>query len=492
MRTWVLLLITALFLAGCTLAPKYERSPGEVPGEYRFQSLKGQPQPQLETLANLSWWEIFDDPALQGLIRTALAQNYDVRLAVARVAEARAAVGVSRSTWLPQVGGTALYQREKLSRTSVEPPLPPGTKVTDSLAQFNFDLFWEIDLFGRLRSLTAAAKADFFASRWGQRAVWATVVADVSRAYFELRTLDRQLEISQATLKSYQSSRRLVELRHQQGMVSKQDVAQVDALVHTAGAKIPDLERQIAQKENEICILLGLNPQPINRGKPLPELAVRAQVPAGLPSSLLERRPDIRQSEEVLIAANYRIGAARANFFPRITLTGLAGTQSVDLARLFTGPSSIWSIGPTLTLPFFTSGFNFYTLKATQSQQEQALILYQFTVRQAFREVADGLIAHTKFRDFRREQEALVGSYQLYSRLANMRYKGGIDSYLAVLDADRQLFTAELDLATVQRDQLLTLVQLYKALGGGWEAQARTPEAAPPVSRPAKTAGKKD
>ena len=302
------------------------------------------------------------------------------------------------------------------------------------------------------------------------------------------RTLDRQLEIARSTLASYEKSRRLVMLRHQRGMVSGQDVAQVDALVHTAGAKIPDLERQIGQKENEICILLGINPQPIRRGKPLPELVVRAQVPAGLPSALLERRPDIRQTEEVLIAANYRIGAARANFFPRITLTGFAGTQSADLGRLFTGPSSIWNIGPTLTLPIFTAGFNYYTLQATKAQKEQALILYQFTVRQAFREVSDGLLAHYKFHQFRQQQEALVRSYQKYSNLANKRYKGGIASYLAVLDADRQLFTAELDLAVVEQNQLLTLVQLYKALGGGWETEGKSRQAGLPVIHPANTA----
>ena len=452
--------------------------------EYRFQAEAGKPQPGLASLADLSWWEMFDDPALQGLTRTALANNYDVRLAVARVAEARAGVGVSRSFWLPQVGGTALFQREKLSRTSVNPPVPPGVSVVDSLAQFNFDLFWEIDLFGRLRSLSEAARSEFFASQWGQRAVWATVVADVARAYFELRTLDRQLEIARSTLASFKKSRHLVMLRHGRGLVSREDVAQADALVHTAGGKIPDLERQIGQKENQISILLGTNPQPIQRGKSLRELAVRLQVPAGLPSALLERRPDIRQSEAVLIATNYRIGAARANFFPRITLTGLAGTQSVDLGRLFSGPSSIWNIGPTLTLPIFTSGYNYFTLQATHAQQEQALILYQFTVRQAFREVSDGLLAHTKFQEFRQEQEALVHSYQVYSKTATRRYKGGLESFLSVLDADRQLFTAELDLAAVHRDQLLTLVQLYKALGGGWEPLRKPPDPAQSVPTP--------
>ncbi len=481
MKRLALFLIGTLLLSSC-LAPRYDRSPGEVPQDYRFQSLQGQPQPDLATLADLAWWEIFDDPALQNLIRTALAQSYDARLAIARVAESRAAVGVSRSLWLPQVGGTSLFQRDKRSRTSVNPPIPPEISVVDSLAQFNFDLFWEIDLFGRLRNLTKATQALFFASEWGQRAVWATLVADMARAYFELRTLDRQLEIARSTLVSYKNSQRLVMLRNKGGLVSKEDVAQANALVHTAGAKIPDLERQIAQKENQISILLGDNPQPIRRGKSLKELVVRPTVPAGLPSALLERRPDIRQSEEVLIATNYRIGAARANFFPRITLTGLAGTQSVDLGRLFTEPSSIWNIGPTMTLPIFTSGFNISTLRTTHAQQQQALILYQFTVRQAFREVSDGLVAHTKFKEFRREQEALVQSYQLYSKMANKRYKGGLESFLSVLDADRQLFTAELDLASVQLDQLLTVVQLYKALGGGWEPIRRPLDPSPPVS----------
>jgi outer membrane protein, multidrug efflux system len=483
MKRLSLLLLVSLFLCSC-LAPKYQRDPGEVPPEYRFQSQHGHPQPDLASLADLSWWRMFDDPALQGLINTALGQNYDARLALARVAEARAAVGTSRSFWLPQVGGRALYRRDKISRTSIYPPLPPGVPAVDSLAQFNFDLFWEVDLFGRLWNLTKAAQSEFFASEWGQKAVWATVVAEVARAYFELRTLDCQLEIARSTLQSFEKSRRLVLLRHDRGLVSREEVAQAEALVHTAGARIPDLERQIGQKENQFSLLLGNNPQTIPRGKSLRQLVVRPKVPAGLPSDLLERRPDIRQSEAVLQATNYRIGAARSNFFPRISLTGLAGTQSIDLTRLFTGPSSIWNIGPTLTLPIFTGGYNLSVLRATQAQQEQALVLYQFTVRQAFREVADGLVAHAKLREVRQEQEALVKSYQDYSSTAQKRFKGGMESFLTVLDADRQLFSTELELAAVQRDQLLTLVQLYKALGGGWQAGGRYAE----LSQPAPTA----
>jgi outer membrane protein, multidrug efflux system len=480
MRPVALLLCGVLLFSGCLLAPKYEREPEKVPQEYRFQSPAGQPQPGLKSLADLTWWELFQDPVLQDLIRQALLANYDLRLAAARVAEARALVGVSRSAWLPQVGGVAIYQRERLSSTS-HPPAGPGFPATDTVAQFNFDLFWEIDLFGRLRSLTKAAQAEFFASEWARRAVLSAVIAEVARAYFELRTLDRQLEISRRTLKSYEDSLGLVTLRFERGVVSKQDVYQVKALVHTAGARIPDLERLIGQQEDRISILLGKNPQPIRRGKPLPELVVRAAVPSGLPSELLERRPDIRQAEELLIATNYRIGAARANFFPRITLSGLFGTQSSDLAQLFTRPARIWTIGPTAFQPIFTSGRNIFTLKTAEAQQEQALTLYQFTVRTAFKEVSDGLIAHAKFREFREQQELLVQSYQDYSRLANMRYKGGIASYLAVLDADRQLFDVELQLAGVQRDQLLTVVQLYQALGGGWESGRKYPGSTPPV-----------
>lgn len=476
MKRFVFLLTGVCLLGGC-LAPPYDRTPGDVPASYRFQPLKGEPQPELASLADLAWWEMFDDPALQGLIAAALAQNYDVRLALARVADARALAGVSRSFLMPQVGGVARYQRQRVSRSSVEPPIPSSADTPDNFAQFNFDLFWEIDLFGRLQNLNEAAQSLFFASEWGQQAVLSAVVADVARAYFELRTLDFQLEISRATLESFERSRRLVMLRVRHGLVSREELAQADALVHTAGARIPDLERLIAQKENQISILLGNNPQPIRRGKSLPELAVRPTVPAGLPSDLLERRPDIRQSEAVLIAANYRIGAARANFFPRIALTGQGGTQSVDLSLLFTGASTFWNIGAIATLPIFTGGFNYFTLQATYAQKEQALTLYQSTVRQAFREVSDGLVAHARFQEFLAEQQALVESYREYAVLANTRFKGGLESFLSVLDSERQLFGAKLDLAAVQRDRLLTLVQLYKALGGGAEI-IREPHAA--------------
>ncbi len=468
MRRLVIWCLAPLLAVGCTLAPPYERRAGEVPREYRFQAPQGQPQPGLNSLADLAWWEMFDDRELQGLIRTALEQNYDVLLAAARVAEARALVGVSRSLWLPQAGGTYFFQRQRLSQVSF-PPLSRQAPHTGNIHQLNLDLFWEVDLFGRLRSLTEAARAEFAASEWARRAVLAAVVAEVAQAYFELRTLDLQLEISQATLKSFEDSRRLVVMRFEQGVVSRQDVAQVDSLIHTAGVRIADLKRLIAQQENRLCLLQGINPQPIRRGKPLPELALRTAIPAGLPSDLLERRPDIRQAEEVLKAANHRIGAARAEFFPRISLTGLFGRQSLALSDLFTGPAKIWRIGPSVTLPIFTSGRNFFTLQATGALKEQALVLYQFTVRQAFREVADGLIAHAQFAELRRQQEALVKSDLEYAQLANVRYQGGLESFLAVLDADRQLFAAQLDLAAVQRDQLLTLVQLYKALGGGWE-----------------------
>ena len=485
-------LLLGVCLLGCSLAPTYERTPGGVPEDFRFQSLEGRARPELASLADLEWWEMFDDAALRELIDIALAQNYDARLAMARVAEARALAGVSRSFLLPQVGAAASYQRQRVSRTSVDPPIPSNANTPDNFAQFNFDLSWEIDLFGRLQNLSESTRSLFFASEWGQQAVLSAVVADVARAYFELRTLDFQLEISRATLESFQGSRRLVALRLRQGLVSREELAQAEALVHTAGARIPDLERLIAQKENQISILLGDNPQPIQRGKSLTELAVRPTVPAGLPSDLLERRPDIRQSEAVLIAANYRIGAARANFFPRIALTGQAGTQSVDLSRLFTGASTFWNIGPVATLPIFTGGFNYYTLQATQAQKEQALVLYQATVRQAFREVSDGLIAHAMFQEFLREQEALVDSYRVYSQVATRRFKGGLESFLTVLDSDRQLFAAKLELAAVQRDQLLTLVQLYKALGGGPElprepAEPRAAAGAPPAANRART-----
>jgi outer membrane protein, multidrug efflux system len=468
MKRFSIILLCVLFLGGC-LAPTYVRTPGEVPEGYRFQSPHDSFLLETASLADLEWWEMFDDPALWELIDTALAHNYDARLAMARVAEARAMAGVSRSFTMPQVGAAAIYQRQQLSRTAVEPPIPSGADRTFNFAQFNFDLFWEIDLFGRLKHLSDADQSILFASEWGQQAVLSTVVADVARAYFELRTLDLQLEISRATLESFERSRRLVMLRVRHGLVSREELAQVEVLVHTAGVRIPDIERLIAQKENQISILLGNNPQPIGRGRSLRELALRPTVPAGLPSDLLERRPDVRQSEAVLIAANYRIGAARANFFPRIALTGQGGTQSLDLSRLFTGASTFWNIGPISTLPIFTGGRNYFTLQATHAQREQALVLYQSTVRQAFREVSDGLLAHARLQELLMEQLALVESYREYAELANKRFYGGLESFLTVLDSERQLFSVQLDLAAVQRDQLLILVQLYKALGGGPE-----------------------
>jgi multidrug efflux system outer membrane protein len=470
MKRFASLLFGTLLLGGC-MAPKYERAPGEVPAHFRFES----PQEQPASIADLSWWEIYDDPVLQELINTALRNNYDARLALNRVAEARASAGVSRSFLMPQVDASGLYQRQGTGRNTVEPPIPRGVDTTANLARFNFDLFWEIDLFGRLRNLSQAAQAQFFASEWGQEAVLTTVVADVARAYFELCALDSQLEISRATLASFESSRRLVTLRFRQGVVSREAVAQVEALVHTAGARIPDLEIQIAAKENQISILLGSNPHAIPRGRPLTQLVVRPTVPAGLPSALLEQRPDIRQAEAVLIASNYRIGAARANFFPRIFLTGQYGTQSPEMSDLFSAGTTIWNIGPAVTLPIFTGGANYFTLKATQAQQQQALTLYQFTVRQAFREVSDGLAAHALLQNLLREQEALVESYRLYAELANKRFRGGLVSFLTVLDSERQLFNAKLALVTVRRDQFLTLVQLYKALGGGPELVASPP-----------------
>ena len=470
------ILLLGVCLLGCSLAPTYERTPGEVPESYRFQAIPDPLRPETASLADLEWWEMFDDPALRELIDIALAENYDARLAMARVAEARALAGVSRSFLMPQVGAAGRYQRQRVSRTAVEPPIPSSANTPDNFAQFNFDLFWEIDLFGRLQNLNEAAQSLFFASEWGQQAVLSAVVADVARAYFELRTFDLQLEISRATLESFERSRRLVMLRVRHGLVSREELAQAEALVHTAGARIPDIERLIAQKENQISTLLGNNPQPIRRGKSLRELAVRPAVPAGLPSDLLERRPDVRQSEAVLIAANFRIGAARANFFPRIALTGQGGTQSVDLSRLFTSASAFWNIGPAATLPIFTGGFNYFTLQATHAQREQALTLYQSTVRQAFREVSDGLVGHARFQELLVEQRALVESYREYAELANKRFRGGLESFLTVLDSERQLFSAQLDLAAVQRDRLLTLVQLYKALGGGPELDRNASE----------------
>ncbi len=453
------LLVAGLLLAGCTVGPDYQRPELAVPPDFR-----GQDAPPSETsVGDLAWWQVFEDETLQSLIRLALVENYDLRVATARVLDARARVTVTRSFQFPDVSATASAPYVRISEERAPTQLEETFSPLATL-----DLFWEIDLWGRLRRATEAARADLLASEDVQRFVMTTLVSDVATAYFQLRELDLELEISRRTLASRQASLRLVQLRQQGGVAALIDVRQAEVLVYTAAQTIPDVERRIEQTENLISLLLGRSPNAVPRGRPLLQQLTLPTVPAGLPSSLLERRPDIRQAESQLAAATARIGVAKADYFPRVLLTGAAGGGSVMINGDWFGPSGLLAIGPQVSLPIFNMGRIGAGVDSAEARAQEALVRYQQTVQQAFREVSDALAEHRKRQESRIQQALLVTSLRDAARLADIRYRGGVTSYLEVLDTERQLFDAELALAQTQRDEALAIVRLYRALGGGW------------------------
>jgi multidrug efflux system outer membrane protein len=414
-------------------------------------------------LGDLAWAQIFQDETLQALIHTALLENYDLRIAVARILDARAQVTVSRSFQYPDVSGSA-------SAPYVRTPGDLGPLQFDETftPAGTFDLFWEIDFWGRLRRATEASRAELLATEDVRQFVVTTLVGDVATAYFQLRELDLELEISRRTLASRRDSLRLVQLRQQGGVAAMIDVRQAEVLVYTAAQTVPDVERRIEQTENLISVLLGRNPNAVPRGRPLVQQLALPALPTGLPSSLLQRRPDIRQAEAQLAAATARIGVAKADYFPRVLLTGAAGAGGVMVDGRWFGPTGILAIAPQVTLPIFNTGRIGAGVDSAEARAQEAVVRYQQTIQQAFREVSDSLVEHRKRQESRIQQEALVVSLQDAARLANIRYRGGVSSYLEVLDTERQLFDAELTLAQFQRDELLAVVRLYRALGGGW------------------------
>ncbi len=456
---WVLLAVTAL--AGCTLGPDYQRPRVPVPEAWRS------PPEGPGSIADVAWWDLFQDETLRGLIQEALEANKDLRLAAARVLEARAQLGVTRADQFPRIDGNAAYSRQRISEKGTV-PLPPGTKVDQDDFRTSLDAFFELDIWGRLRRATEAARAELIGTTEAQRTVVITLVSDVSQAYFDLLDLDREHEIAVRTLESRRESLRLVTLRHDQGLTSDLDVQRAAGEVASAAATVPDLERQVTQTENRLSILLGRNPGAIARGVALIDQPLPPTVPAGLPSALLERRPDIREAEQQLVASNARIGEARADYFPRISLTGTFGFESVALSDLFTAPARIWQVGPSLTVPLFTAGRTRAQVLTTEARREEALIQYQRAIQQAFRDVEDALVAHRKAGEVRVQQQALVEANRRSLELAQLRYENGLANYLEVLDVQRQLFSAEIALTQTRRTQLATVVQVYKALGGGW------------------------
>jgi outer membrane protein, multidrug efflux system len=461
----VLVAVLIAALAGCAVGPNYKRPNVDVPGAYRGEPAADHaaPAPAPESLGDEEWWTVFQDEELQKLIHTAIEQNYDLRIAATRVLEAQAQLGIARADQFPTVSAGADINTTRNPKTPIFPSYQLNT------GQLDLSAAWELDFWGKYRRATEAARANVLASEWGRRAVISTVVANVADAYFELRALDLELEISQQTLSSRQDSLKLTQALEQNGSVSLVDVRQGEQLVYTASATIPSLERQIQQQENLISVLLGRNPGPVARGLKLEDEPHPPTVPAGLPSRLLERRPDIQQSEQQMIAANAEIGVAKAAYFPDISLTALGGFQSDSLARLFSGPAGLWNVGPALTQPIFTAGKIRSNVKLAEAADEQAALTYRQTIQQAFRDVSDALIAYQKDREYREQQELLTASAQDATRLAEVRYQSGVASYLEVLTNDTNYFSAELNLAQARFSELSDLVHLYNALGGGWQ-----------------------
>jgi multidrug efflux system outer membrane protein len=452
MRKLVGLALPLLMLTGCTVGPKYKRPAVTPPTAYYTD-----PSPQASSIADLAWWELFKDPVLQSLIQEALKNNYDVRIAAARVEEERAQISVARSQYFPQIGyGTGISGQRA--------PLIPNHTYYD----YNVNLSWELDLFGRLRRLNERQRAIFLATEEAQRGIWLSLVSDVAQAYFELRALDAQREISLQTAQSFQETLDLFNKKLEHGAASGLETSRAEGALANVLSQIPDLDRQITAKENQISLLLGRNPAPTTRGALLSAQNDLDVVPAGLPSTLLERRPDIRQAEQQLIASNASVGVAKANFLPVLNLTGLLGGVSPQLSGLVSSGTQ-WSVAAGLVGPLFTGGQLKGQYRAAQARWDQARLFYLGLATQAFGEVSTALSAHQKLAESVKEQSRSVGAYRESVRLAKVRYTNGLSSYFEVIDAQLQLYPAEQFEVQYDLGRKVALVNLYRALGGGWK-----------------------
>jgi multidrug efflux system outer membrane protein len=460
-----LFLTAALAIAvssGCKVGPNYRRPIVQTPTTFRDLSENPQQQAQAASYADLPWWQVFQDPQLQELIRTALKQNYDLQIATERINQARAQVAVTRSSLFPQVQTTADFSGGKEG----------NFQTKSNFLNLTADAAFQLDLFGKLRRATEAARAQLLATEDAQHTVILTLVSDVASDYFALLELDLQLQITHETVKTQQDSVKLTAFRVEHGVATKLDVLQAQQTLDTANAQIPDLERQIAQEENAISILLGNYPQSVSRGRPLVEQPLPPEVPPGLPSALLERRPDIHQAEHLLVAANAEVGVAKAQFFPQISLTGGGGGtfgRSSAFTSLLSSQVGIWSYGTNVSQPIFTGGALKGNLKSAKSQYQQALLAYRQSIQQAFGDVSNALIGYEKLHEVRVRQQDTVADLQESVRLSNLRYTGGTTTFLEVLDGQRALFAAELTLAQARGNEYQSLVQLYRSLGGGWQ-----------------------
>jgi multidrug efflux system outer membrane protein len=456
-------LTLAASFAGCTVGPDYRRPDIDAPTAWRLETAEA------TQISNIAWWDQFEDPVLSDLVRTALANNKDLKIATANVDQAAAQYGIVRSAQFPEVDANASAARERASQTAAI-SIPPGKQIFNNYA-VNLSATFELDVWGRLRRATESAQASLLASEQGRGTVVLTLVATVASGYIQLRALDRQLEIAQYTSGALGEAARLQKVRFEEGAVPESDYQQAESQYRDALARVPELERQIAQQENFLSVLLGKNPGPIARGRTIDALFFPA-VPGGLPSSLLERRPDIRQAEENLVAANADIGVAKAAYFPDISLTGLLGLQSAEFSDLFKGPSKTWSFGANLLQPIFNAGRIQSQVARAEALQREALYTYEKSIISAFQDVDNALVDRAKFARIREEQAREVEALQRFRDLAALRYREGATIYLEVATAEQALFNAELLYVTTQSQLFQSYANLYKAMGGGWVEEA--------------------
>jgi outer membrane protein, multidrug efflux system len=455
MSSWPTILFLLLLICGCAVGPDYQRPGYPVPATFRGEG-KDIPKETAEaSFGDLRWFEVFKDGQLQELINIALKENYDEQ------------VTIQRSFLFPTVNAGGQMESIRTSERGFTPQQP---RLERTAGLIFGDLAWELDFFGRIRRATEAARAEFFASEENRNFVIQTLVTDLARAYIELRALDQQLDISERTVKIREESLKLVQARFDYGWDSLTPVLMTENLVYGARAVVPDVKRAIEQKENQISVLLGRNPGPITRGKSLLQQDLTVTIPPGLTSALLERRPDIRFAEETLVAANARVGEAKALLFPNIRITGVSGWESAALKGLFTGPASFWDIvSPGITQPIFQGGRLRAGVRAAEARKQEALLAYKKSIQQAFQDVSDALVGVRRLREVRLESERQVKALSQQTDLAYQRYYGGVTTYLEVLDSDRQLFESELRLTQAQANELLAVIALYRALGGGWQ-----------------------
>lgn len=462
MRKLTGIILLAALLSGCALGPDYLRPKVNAPDTFRGAASPA----ELNSLGDLPWWQIFDDETLKRLISVALANNYDLLIAVSRVEQARQVAAQARGQFFPQIGydGTVATGKNALLTS----PSPNGGKTTDS-AFLDISVFWEIDFWGRIRRLNEAARAQYLATEEGRRGVVVSLVSAVAQAYFELLELDLQLEIARRNTKTFEETLKIFSQRYEGGTGSKLETTSAEGLLATVAANIPEVERQIVLKENQINVLLGRNPGPVERNASLLRQSVPPEIPAGIPSALLERRPDIRQTEQVLRAANAQIGVSMANFFPQIGLTTFFGKVSPELSAFTAGSSNLWAVAGTMTGPIFQGGALVAQYRQSKAVWEEARLRYEQTALNAFQEVSNSLVSRDKFELARIQQSRAVEAYNEAVQVSTKRYVAGKASYYEVLQNQQQVFPAETLLAQTELNRLLVIVQLYKALGGGWQ-----------------------